>query len=743
MARLQEGKRTYVHFLCPGQQPTPAEAEPPTIMPQAKETVSKTTSTQETQRPVVPEGKPAPPEPKKRARKASIANSEKDTELGFDLRPSAPKDDDKVQKDIQSARAVEKGTDGAQINEVKDSEVNKKADKPVRLLETTDYRVDGKVEEPARHLEKETDALPEMKQTRRHTEELAKADHEETQSDRALDKTCFEQRKQKEKKRGTENSSEQLETHLAKTSGVEEKQEHPAAEAGTISQEEKSPVKPLERLISKESTKDQNMKSLENEGELDETEGEPLKPPTRSKGKLTDGKPPIKYLLKDSEEILPTMLKTTQIDSEEDRKQRDRLNKPVSKESERGTKPGKEKEPTEQPERPVENEAPFTHPKPPVRTKSKVKGVEKQVSRDTETDREEQEPTTGVVKVQDQPIKQLLKPLIKQAEEKPAFERNQSVTASERTEQPASPPLKQPVKPMRKEPEMDQDVRLAVKPTRREEEQQTQVAEDIPLLYISEDETFSEALTEIPAAHRDVQPHEPFVEIVLQTTEPLKESPPEIDISTEDEPQMQEAAVKIQAAFKGFKARKDMRPVFKEVFKTQTADLHGTLTLMCVVEGKPSAVRWLRNGQQICNDQRCRITTTDDGECTLVIKNLLNSDSGIYTCEVVNKFGVTSYNGNITVVQTPQPAPVAQKPVHPPLAAITPLQLAPAKPAAPPKHQNENLPQSQAQVPTTAENYAESMNVSLWEAYTLTEHAPQQTPRERRRSSVMAASSSE
>ncbi|CAI5639462.1 unnamed protein product [Oreochromis niloticus] len=719
-----------------GLQPTPAEAEPPTIMPQVKETVSKTTPTQETQRPGVSEGKAAPPEPKKRARKASIANSEKDTELVFDLGPSALKDDDKVQKDIQSARAVEKGTDGAQnaaheqINQVKDREVNKKADKPVRLLETIDYRVDGKVGEPAKHLEKETDALPEMKQTRRHTEELAPADHEETQSDRALDKTCFEQRKQKEKKRGTEKSSEQLEIPLAK-SEADEKRKHPAAEVGMISQDEKSPVKPLEGLISKESMKDQNMKSLENEGELDKTEGEPLKPPTRSKGKLTDGKQPIKYLLKDSEEILPTMLKTTQIDSEEDGKQRDRLNKQVSKESERGTKPEQvfDKEPTEQPERSVENEPPFTHPKPPVRTKSKVKGVEKQVSRDTETDREEQEPTSGVVKVQDQPIKQLLKPLIKQAKEKPAFERNQPVTATEKTEQPAKLPLKQPVKPMRKEPKMDQDVSLAVEPTRREEEQQTKVAEDIPLLYISEDETFSEALTEIPA------------EILLQTTEPLKESPPEIEISTEDEPQMQEAAVKIQAAFKGFKTRKDMRPAFKEVFKNRTADLHGMLTLMCVVEGKPSAVRWLRNGQQISNDQRCRITTTDDGECTLVIKNLLNSDSGIYTCEVVNKFGVTSYNGNITVVQTPQPAPVAQRPVHPPLAAITPLQLAPTKPEAPPKDQNENLPQNQAQVPTSAENYAESMNVSLWEAYTLTEHAPQQTLQERRRSSVMAASS--
>uniref|UniRef100_A0A3Q3L999 Ig-like domain-containing protein n=1 Tax=Labrus bergylta TaxID=56723 RepID=A0A3Q3L999_9LABR len=50
-------------------------------------------------------------------------------------------------------------------------------------------------------------------------------------------------------------------------------------------------------------------------------------------------------------------------------------------------------------------------------------------------------------------------------------------------------------------------------------------------------------------------------------------------------------------------------------------------------------------------------------------------ENGVYTCEVLNKFGVTSYNGNITVVQP-------QKLVHPPLAAITPLQLAPQMPDA-------------------------------------------------------------
>lgn len=671
------------------------------IVPQTEAKPSKESTIAENKRPV-------PPEPKKRTRKASISSLEKDVMLTFDKNQSVEKDAGEDLKGTLPKRSVEKDLvvvkNGAQLDSQVESkgEASRNFDHLTKFTDTDKERMD----EPLR--KRENDVFMEAEQPANKLEKLVKVDQPQTVSE--------------QKRRSFVCLQDEDEGEVVPKQPAEPSEKESKVDTKILAFQRETHGKEPEMMVGKILTQPDETSAAQVEGG---ERAEPFKPPVRSRGRLALEDQPSGVLKETKESEKPTVKVSKEPFEQRGQVIQDLSTTDTPKEK-TGEKPEGKLDTT------LANQLEQALPKPPARVKSKAKsGMEKQYSRDTETDQDDQQVAGVMMKTNDRTANHSAKDV----KEKANVQNQQSVTETpDQFKQPAKvsddyasakQSLKQLVKPIIKEPEPE--TKMAVGPMRREEEQHVRnQAEGIPPLYISEDEAFMEAFSELPVDSQP--PDQPF------TTK----TPQDATLDTQAEPG--DAGVSVQPAFKSYETSKDMKPVFGEVFKNQSADLHGTLTLVCVVEGNPSTVRWLKNGEAIVNDRRCCSETTEAGVCSLVIRNLSSADGGVYTCEAVNKFGTSSYNGNVAVVQPQTPL---QKAVPTPLAAVTPLQLAQPQPdtraASPPQNQHP----AQAQGPASAVSYVESVNVSLWEAYNLTEQLDSSVRLQERRASLLGASSSE
>ncbi|XP_044942911.1 obscurin isoform X13 [Mustela putorius furo] len=141
--------------------------------------------------------------------------------------------------------------------------------------------------------------------------------------------------------------------------------------------------------------------------------------------------------------------------------------------------------------------------------------------------------------------------------------------------------------------------------------------------------------------------------------QPTATHPPPGDLSAEDlsDPSMDKAAVKIQAAFKGYKVRKEMKqqegPVFSRTFSDTEAQVGDVLRLECVVSSKADVrARWLKDGMELADGRHHHIDQLSNGTCSLLVTGLGLADAGCYTCQVSSKFGRVAHSACVVVSGT-------------------------------------------------------------------------------------------
>uniref|UniRef100_A0A3Q3L3K7 Ig-like domain-containing protein n=1 Tax=Mastacembelus armatus TaxID=205130 RepID=A0A3Q3L3K7_9TELE len=87
---------------------------------------------------------------------------------------------------------------------------------------------------------------------------------------------------------------------------------------------------------------------------------------------------------------------------------------------------------------------------------------------------------------------------------------------------------------------------------------------------------------------------------------------------------------------------------FKQKLKNQEAVEDGGVTLRCELSKPGVAAQWRKDAQLLKEGEKYQMKQ-EGRVAEMLIRNVTLSDAGEYCCFVINKFGVSSYNGNITV----------------------------------------------------------------------------------------------
>ncbi|KAJ0070606.1 hypothetical protein NL108_016861 [Boleophthalmus pectinirostris] len=129
--------------------------------------------------------------------------------------------------------------------------------------------------------------------------------------------------------------------------------------------------------------------------------------------------------------------------------------------------------------------------------------------------------------------------------------------------------------------------------------------------------------------------------------------PPGCTINISD-PQVQEAAIRIQASYRGHRSRKELRekgpPRILQELRDVVLVEGSAAKLSCRVSAFPDPfIVWSKDGQQLQDGPKYRYVFEDPDVVALVVRDGELGDLGKYTVTVKNPFGQTTDSASITV----------------------------------------------------------------------------------------------
>uniref|UniRef100_A0A665VF77 Ig-like domain-containing protein n=1 Tax=Echeneis naucrates TaxID=173247 RepID=A0A665VF77_ECHNA len=129
--------------------------------------------------------------------------------------------------------------------------------------------------------------------------------------------------------------------------------------------------------------------------------------------------------------------------------------------------------------------------------------------------------------------------------------------------------------------------------------------------------------------------------------------PPGCTININD-PQVQEAAIQIQASYRGHRSRKELRekgpPKILQELKDVVLVEGSAAKLECRVSAFPDPfIVWYKNGKELNDGPKYRYVFEDPDFVALVVRDGVLADLGKYTVTIKNPFGQTSGSACILV----------------------------------------------------------------------------------------------